>query len=88
VALTTDDFFLVLGPKSFVARAVGVSVEEAYRRFEEFAGDSESLRAVFDAAERRYPIVKTGRWVIVPGHTLRSLGQPDLIRMEELALRA
>lgn len=87
VALTTDDYFLVVGAKSFLKRAAGASVEEAYRQFHEFAGECRPLLAVLDAAECRYSKAKAGRWVIFPGQALRSLEGPDLVKMEEVALR-
>jgi hypothetical protein len=49
VVCTTNDYYLVAGPRRFVEAALGNSVDEAWKRFHEFAddeswGDSDKAR--------------------------------------------
>lgn len=60
VVCSTDDYFLVAGPHSFIEIATGMTVNEAYATFEEYASDdtwSASVSSFLVGILDRYRVV-------------------------------
>jgi hypothetical protein len=73
VICTTDDYFVVAGPESFVTVAVGGAIAEAYERFASFFSHpawTEKARSffssVFTALRDEYPLLEAGESLTFP----------------------